>query len=278
MTDSDLRTDLKIDRERSPMKLFDSHCHLQAFAFKHRISDVMAKAAGANVVRMVCCGTAPDDWQEVKELARAYESVIPSFGVHPFYMDGAGRGWQDMLRAYLAEEPAGIGEIGIDFLRSDLDRERQEEIFTEQLVMAKEMHLPASIHVRKGWDTLIHILKRIGPLEPGGVIHSYSGSADLVDVLERYGLYISFSGSVTRPDAKKVKKALAQVSTDRVLIETDSPDILPTMPDRDKDEANEPCNLPVVAKAAAAVRNTEAEEFALLAFENGERLYKGVTG
>ncbi|MCF8044963.1 MAG: TatD family hydrolase [Desulfarculaceae bacterium] len=255
------------------MKLFDAHCHLQAFEFKRRISGVMEAAAEAGVVRMVCCGTEPGDWQEVKEIARAYDSVIPAFGVHPFYMDRAGQGWRDTLRSFLAEGSAGVGEIGVDFLRKDLDRELQESIFTEQLVMAKEMHLPASIHVRKGWDTLIHILKRIGPLEPGGVIHSYSGSADLVDVLERYGLYISFSGSVTRPNAKKVKKALAQVSPDRVLIETDSPDILPTTPGRDRDEANEPCNLPVVAKAAAAVRNTGAEEFALLAFENGERLY-----
>ena len=260
------------------MKLFDAHCHLQAFEFKRRVPGVMARAAEAGVARMVCCGTEPGDWQEVKELARTYESVIPSFGVHPFYMGGAGNGWREMLRAYLAEVPAGIGEIGIDFLRKDLDRDLQESIFTEQLVMAKEMHLPASIHVRKGWDTLIHILKRIGPLEPGGVIHSYSGSADLVDVLERYGLYISFSGSVTRPNAKKVKTALAAVSPDRVLIETDSPDILPTMPERDRDEANEPCNLPVVAKAAAAVREIGPREFALLAFENGERLYDGVTG
>ncbi len=260
------------------MKLFDAHCHLQAFAFKRRMPGVMARAAEAGVTRMVCCGTAPDDWQEVKEIARAYESVIPSFGVHPFYMDRAGQGWRDMLRSYLAEEPAGIGEIGIDFLRSDLDRELQKSIFTEQLAMAKEMYLPVSIHVRKAWDALIHILKRIGPLEPGGVIHSYSGSADLVEVLERYGLYISFSGSVTRPKAKKVKKALAAVSPDRVLIETDSPDILPTMQDHDKDEANEPCNLPVVARAAAAVRNIGAQELAFLAFENGERLYAGVTG
>ncbi|MFO7752619.1 MAG: TatD family hydrolase [Desulfobacteraceae bacterium] len=260
------------------MELFDSHCHLQAHGLKSRMDEVMARAAEAGVSRMVCCGTAPEDWPDVRELARSYDAVIPAYGVHPFYIDLAPDGWAEILQSYLTKGTASIGEIGIDFLRKDIDRELQETIFTEQLVMAKEMHLPASIHVRKGWDSLIHILKRIGPLDPGGVIHSYSGSADMVEVLERYGIYISFSGAVTRPGAKKVKKALKAVSPDRVLLETDSPDILPGMPGFDRNTVNEPCNLPFVARTAAEISGVSTKEFARTAFENGMRLYGKVRG
>jgi TatD DNase family protein len=107
-------------------------------------------------------------------------------------------------------------------------------------------------------------------------VHSFSGSAELVKVLERYNLHISFSGSVTRPGAKKVLKALNAVSGDRILLETDTPDIYPSVPDPDPHGLNEPKNLPAIARIAAARAGVPAPEFVRSAHANAMAVFSAI--
>ena len=120
------------------------------------------------------------------------------------------------------------------------------------------------------------ILKHHGPLAAGGVIHSYSGSADLVPVLEKFNLHISFSGSVTRPNAKKVGQALKVVSLDRIVFETDAPDIVPQfILDAHPGEVplNEPANVPEIVRVAAERRGMTFETLAQHGYENSLDLF-----
>ncbi|MBF0200860.1 MAG: TatD family hydrolase [Desulfamplus sp.] len=212
----------------------------------------------------------------------------------------------ERLEAILDANPsiAGIGETGLDLLVKDIDPVLQERVFMAHMTMARERNLPVSIHVRKGWDRLMVILKKTGALPRGGLIHSYSGSADMVPMLERYGLYISFSGSVTKQGNKKVKKALASVSPDRLLIETDSPAILPESPCRLTGERtspdwnmpdevsrtscrltgertsplylqgwNEPANITMIAASAANILGVPLSRLMEMTWQNGIRLF-----
>lgn len=198
------------------------------------LDGIMARWQKSKGTTIVCCGTKESDWHSVAQIASRYENVVPCFGVHPWFVEDVSARWFANLESFLEKEFAGrgalMGEIGVDHLLKNVDQTKQEMIFKTQMGMAKELGIPVSIHVRKGWDTLIRILKKMAPLKAGGTIHSYSGSADMVPLLEKYGLYISFSGSVTHPGNKKVKKSLRAVSPHRLLIETDSPAILPRSP------------------------------------------------
>ena len=172
--------------------------------------------------------------------------------------------------------PSGIGEIGLDFTDPFADRSRQEAVFLSQLNLANQLGRPVSIHIRRAWDRFINILKKTAFLPHGGLIHSFSGSADMVPLFERYNLFISFSGSITNPGNKKVAKALGAVSFDRLLIETDSPDLLPKILAKGPDEINTPDNLMVVAQAAADILNRPVQDLVDQTFENGMRLFEPI--
>jgi TatD DNase family protein len=116
----------------------------------------------------------------------------------------------------------------------------------------------------------VDILKKEGGLPYGGVIHSFSGSADMVPVLEKLGASLSFSGSVTKKANKKAAKAVMAVSEERLLIETDSPDILP---ENCPEGLNEPAYLSVIAGAVACLRNEKPEHVAQIAYCNAMNLF-----
>ena len=156
------------------------------------------------------------------------------------------------------------------------DQDLQVRVFSHHLALARELGRPINIHIRKAWDTFIHLLKKFGPLKAPGLIHSYSGSADMIPLFERYNLYISFSGSVTRPSARKVIKALEAVSEDRFLLETDAPDIYPSLSDPAGNTLNEPKNLPAIAQIAARRVNMGFEEFATQAYHNSLTMFRPI--
>ena len=141
------------------------------------------------------------------------------------------------------------------------------------LMLAREMERPVNIHIRKAWDAFVRLLKKLGKFKTPGLIHSYSGSADLIPVFEAHNLYISFSGSVTQPGAKKVVKALKAVSRERFVLETDTPDIYPYLPDPEAHRLNEPKNLAGIARIASERAGFEFETFSDQAYENSLDLF-----
>ncbi|MCP4114239.1 MAG: TatD family hydrolase [Desulfobacteraceae bacterium] len=259
------------------MKRFDAHCHLQDQRLSQRLSRMLQTWNSSGGGFLVSCGTQEPDWADLMAIAGRTDTVLPCFGVHPWYVETVSPAWEENLGGYLERIPSGVGEIGLDFTSATPDRQLQEAVFKSQLALAHTLGLPVSIHIRKAWDSFIRILKHMGPLAGGGLIHSFSGSADMVPMFERHNLYISFSGTVTNPGNKKVGKALKAVSRDRLLIETDSPDLLPRLPEPVEDGINTPANLPVVAEAAATLLEVPMEILVQQTFDNGTRLFNRLT-
>ncbi|MBF0232436.1 MAG: TatD family hydrolase [Desulfamplus sp.] len=295
---------------------FDAHCHLQEPEIIGQLDHIISRWKKIGGGTIVCCGTNENDWQSVFDIADKYNNILPCVGLHPWYINEASNKWADTLEKYLDQHIkniGSIGEIGLDFLLKNLDPLHQEKIFMSQMAMAREYKVPVSIHVRRGWDIFIKILKKMGTLPEGGVIHSYSGSADMVKIFEKYGLYISFSGSITKPNNKKTRKALTAVSAERILIETDSPAILPHYPyymymqsnkskqnkrdqdtqfkdklnqdelnqdEQDKCEIlylngwNEPVNLFMVALTVADILKVALPDVVALTIDNAQRLFR----
>jgi TatD DNase family protein len=138
------------------------------------------------------------------------------------------------------------------------------------------MGKPVNIHIRKAWDALIHILKRIGKLKASGLIHSYSGSPDMIPVFEKYGLYISFSGAAIHPNSQKGINGLKKISPNRFLLETDSPDIFPILLNKKSGRLNEPANLPDIAQIAAQRLETNVDTFSHQAYKNSLTLFDSI--
>lgn len=265
------------------MRLFDAHCHLQDKRLLPLLDTVMDRAGQAGVTDMMCCGTEERDWPRVCELARRFPQVRISFGLHPWHISTRRSTWLETLRKFLLTSPSAVGEIGLDHT---LDRELfedQESVLIAQLNLARELRRPVSIHCRKAWGRLIELLDHHGWPEAGVMFHSFSGSRELVPSLSKHGAYCSFSGAITHPGNIRGRNALAIVPLNRLLIETDAPDIFPALPPErlargtDSDlPVNEPAYLPLILKSAAEIREASPESLAEATWTNAMSLWRGV--
>ncbi len=253
------------------MKLFDSHNHIQEERIYPQIGDVMARAHASGVVKMGVKGCCEADWPRVVEIMKRYEGIHPSFGLHPWFIADRSPEWLKTLEHWLVQYPqAGVGEIGIDHKCEEYDERDQESVFLAQLKLAQRLERPVSIHCRKAWGRLIALLDEVGTLPRGMLIHCYGGSAEIAQALVKRGAYISFSGSITRPNNRKAGPAIRAVPEGRILIETDAPDIMPFAAEGD---LNEPANLRyVLTKAAELLGMTEAA-VAELSYRNACRFF-----
>ncbi len=253
------------------MHLFDCHNHIQDERLLPQIDAVMARAREAGVVKMAVKGCSEADWGRVAQIAETYAAVHPAFGLHPWFIAGRSSEWLDTLEHMLVKHPrASVGEIGIDHKVEQYDAADQEAVFMAQLALARRLERPVTIHCRDAWGRLIELLDEAGSLPRGMLIHCFGGSAEVALELVRRGGCISFSGSITRPNNRKAGPAIRAVPEDRLLIETDAPDILPATA---KGELNEPANLRLVLARAAELRGTTEDELAELAYTNAERFF-----
>lgn len=258
--------------------LFDTHCHLQDARLDAGLAGVFERARAAGVRALCCCGTAPRDWPAVGGLAdRHPDLVIPAFGVHPWYLDGLPEDWEEQLCRHLARPGAAVGEIGLDHAIDSPLRELQDRLFRRQLELAAARGRPVSVHCRRAWASLLAHLEAVPVLPPALVVHAYSGPAELIAPLARFGVHFSFAGGVTFSGRRRVHAAAAAVPADRLLIETDAPDLAPYVRDGAGGgripAVNEPANLPVIRDALAAVRGVPARDIEAVTWENACRVF-----
>ena len=228
---------------------------------------------------MLCCGTAESDWRQVSGLCARHSAIAPAFGLHPWYVRGKSANWMTALTDLLVGEPAAaVGEIGLDHAIKERHDDEQAEVFTAQLRLARALERPASIHCRKAWESIVGIMDGMGGLSAGFMLHSYSGPVEMIPVLAEMGAYFSFSGSITRHRNERGHAAAVAVPLDRLLIETDSPDLTPVLPQAagappQPETPNEPANLVYILKAVAELRKTSEAELAEVTWDNACRLF-----
>lgn len=248
------------------MKLFDAHNHLQSHRFGDQLENVIQRAAFVGVKQMAIKGCCENDWLQIITLINNHPTFHFSFGLHPWFLAQRTPQWQKTLKNLLTTYPqASIGEIGIDHAIENRNDAEQEQVFIEQLQIAEQFKRPVSIHCRQAWGRLIELLDQTGNPTHGMLIHCFGGSKEIAQELVKRGAYISFSASITRPNAKKAKEAIRSVPNDRILIETDAPDLLPHGMTAD---FNEPAYLPLVLKKAAELKGISEIELAKQTYQN----------
>jgi TatD DNase family protein len=261
--------------------IYDAHNHLQDPRLSDQLDVILSACEREGISRMVVNGTREADWPRVLELSRKYPVVLPSFGCHPWYLSERTAGWRENLVRHLDAIPSALGEIGLDRWMKNPDIEMQEEMFRWQLRIATERNLPVTIHCLKAWGRIDQILREEPLPEKGFLLHSYSGSAEMVDGFVKLGGYFSISGYFAHERKVKQREVLKQVPPDRLLIETDAPDMSPPEsrgghPLIDPATArplNHPANLRAVYEFAAELFERPVEQLAEQVGKNFRRLF-----
>ena len=260
---------LSTDNKIKEINYADMHCHLQDSRYGDMKESIIKNAISNGVKYFVCNSTDQTDWEAVRILSEKYEEIYPAYGVHPWYIENIDKNWLQILENYLKDNKSSIGEIGLDRTIKNYNEKKQEYIFEEQLNLAVSLKKPVSIHCRKTWDRLIPILKKYTSKNLKFLVHSFSGSTFEVKILKDIGCYFSFSGSVTKKNNQKIIFALNEVPIDRLLIETDSPDILPDIEGRyDPHILNEPSNIKYIFDEVCKIKEYPKEQLADIIFKN----------
>ena len=256
------------------MRLFDTHCHLQSSTLATQGSKVYDRARAAGVAGFIVMATDAGDWDDVEALADAQPTVLPALGVHPWYLpDAEPESWLPALEARLrARPPAWVGEIGLDRTAGP-PLDRQEKAFEPQLALAGRLGRPASLHCRRTWDRLGWYLARRPHPEVPVVLHSFGGSVDVARQFLGYNAWFSFSGALTRTRNERLPQVVQFLPKDRVLIETDSPDLLPQDLWRENPERpNEPAHIVEVLHRLARLWGLSPDRTAEVLEENTKKL------
>lgn len=260
------------------MKIIDAHHHLHDQRFGTSLPQVLAEMAQVGVVHGIMNGTSESDWEDVA-LWHTHEPhrFTPAFGLHPWKVEQRSMQWRDTLVDYLTRFPqSSIGECGLDRWRKEVDFEQQTIVFTQHLAIAKELDRPLTIHCLKAWDALMIALKRCAPLPPF-LLHSYSGPVNLIPALVRLGAHFSFSGYFLHQRKKSAFDAFAAVPLDRLLIESDAPDMAPPLEYQGAfhhPDFHHPADMARCLPALAALRKISTEDCAHACYENAQRLFR----
>lgn len=263
------------------MPLYDAHNHLQDERFVGNQAALLAEAASVGVARMVVNGCGEADWPEVARLAREHPSVIPSYGVHPWYHAEQSPRWLETLEALLRADPhAAVGEIGLDRWKEDLPYDGQEDVFLAQWDLAARLNRPASIHCLKAWGRLLELLRAHPGPTRGFVLHSYGGPAEMIPSFADLGAHFSFPGYYLHPRKERQRNTFRHVPRDRLLAETDAPDQglpddLNAFPLRDPagQPINHPANLGTVYAGLARLRGESVEMLSAIIGDTFRRLF-----
>ena len=137
--------------------------------------------------------------------------------------------------------------------------------------LAEELDLPVIFHDREAHGDSLAIVREFPQVR--GVFHCYSGSLEDAKTLIRLGWNLSFTGSVTYKNAKKLPEVAAWVPEDRFMIETDSPYLLP-YPRVKGEKRNDSSKLPRIAAKIAALRGLTEAEVEHLTTENGKAFFR----
>lgn len=254
--------------------IFDTHAHYDDEAFDEDRDEVLTSLADRGVGTVVNICASPASLNRIEALIEQYPFLYGAAGIHP---DHAAELTEEMFaeisRLADTEKIVAIGEIGLDYYWDTSPHEVQKYWFERQLALALEKNLPVVIHSREATQETLDIMRRTYEESGGklrGVIHCFSGSAEIAKEYTDMGFYIGVGGVVTFKNGKKLKEVVETMPLEKLVIETDCPYLAP-VPHRGK--RNDSSLLKLVIEEIAALRGMTPEAVERLTEENARALY-----
>jgi TatD DNase family protein len=252
------------------MRLIDSHCHLNYPGLAERQEEVLANARARGIGGFLNISTRQSEWDDVVAAAERNDDVWATIGVHPHEADAhPDLGATALIDAAGHPRVIAIGECGLDYFYDKSDRAAQRDRFQAHIEAARATGLPLVVHTRDAEDDTAAILAReVGKGGVTGVLHCFTGSAELARKALDLGFYVSISGIVTFKNAQDLQETAKSIPLERLLVETDSPFLAP-VPNRGKT-----CEPAFVADTAAFLSDLRDEPLNELAAATTANFFK----
>jgi TatD DNase family protein len=255
---------------------FDTHAHLDQEEFDADRGEVVARAREAKVETVLCVGVSAASSRAVQRLAEEY-GLWAAVGIHPNAAAEALPGdWAEIETLSARPRVVALGETGLDRYRNFAPFALQQDYFDRHFSLSRERGLPLVIHCRDAQADLLPMLRAAAARgRLSGVLHAFSSDADFAAECLGLGLYLSFAGNVTYSNKKfePLRAVAADVPEDRLLLETDSPYLIPQA-FRGHERRNEPAHVVQTAECLARLRGVPIEQLAAATTANARRLFR----
>lgn len=238
--------------------IVDTHCHLHFDAYDADRDEVIRRAKEFGIGHMVSVGTDPATNQAAFELTKRYDCLSHTVGLHPHHAQEVSDTDLESLRVFVQEHPpVAIGEIGLDYFKSQADEKSQKRIFAHMLHLAMECGLPVIVHSRNAFQDTLDTLQSETDARLRGVMHCFSyDRTSLSKVLDK-GLLVSFTCNLTFKNAGQLLEVAKAAPLDRIMLETDAPYLAPQIY---RGKRNEPACLAHLAAFLAECRGISQQE------------------
>jgi TatD DNase family protein len=261
---------------------FDTHAHLDYPDYANDLAEVIARAHAAGITKIISIGTCLDSSERAIRLSEKFPNVFAAVGWHPTEADKAPNDLRPALREF-AKHPkvVAIGETGLDChhlpsekpeFTADDDlryKQKQAEIFRQQMEVAAEFNLNCVIHQRAAFDdTIVQMKPFIGKTR--GVFHCFGESVERMKKVFEIGSLVSFTGIVTFKNAQNVRDCVAAAPPGKFMLETDCPYLAP-VPFRGK--RCEPAYVKEISETIAQVKNCSLEELSLATCKTAKEFF-----
>ncbi len=269
------------------MYFIDTHAHIDMIK-NLTPEETVSKSQNEGVRYIINVGTSLDSSRSSLEFATGFENVFASVGIHPHYASSFGdkelKELDSLIESYISgnqnkgesgkkfSKLVAVGEIGFDFYRNLSLEEEMKRAFSSQIELALKYDMPVIIHNRDGNSQTLDVVKKYaGQKGFRAVVHCFSGDLDFAGKCLDLGLYISFTGVITFPNAGDVLEVVKEVPLKKIFIETDSPFLAPQVK---RGKENYPGYVRYVAEKIAEIRNLSVEEIADITSKNAEEFFR----
>ena len=248
--------------------IFDSHAHYNDEQFDIDRDSLLASLPEAGIVGIINCGTDVRSSLDSITMAEKYPFVYAACGYHPeSALEFTDDNLAEIEKMLSHEKCVAVGEIGLEYHYDFVPKDVQKYVFEKHLEFAVKYDMPVIVHDREAHADTMELLKKY---RPKGVLHCYSGSAEMAKEVLNLGMYIGLGGAVTFKNAVKPVEVAQMIPADRLLLETDCPYMAP-VPMRGK--RNNSAYIEYVAEKIADVRNVSAQEILDITAENTRKLF-----
>lgn len=251
--------------------LIDTHAHLNDKRFDNDRQQIIERCVEEGLVCIINAGSNLSSSIKSVSLAEKTPIIYAAVGIHPHDAKTADENTTELLKSLTGKRKVvAIGEIGLDYHYDFSPRDKQKEVFRQQIALARELKLPIVIHDRDAHGDTLQILKEEKVQDIGGVMHCFSGSREMAKECLNMNLLISFAGPVTFKNARKAREVAEYVPMDGLLIETDCPYLAP-VPVRGK--RNYPGNVRYVADEIGRIKGLDRDRLLETVVDNARGLF-----
>jgi TatD DNase family protein len=251
--------------------MIDSHCHLDHEPLISNISEVLRRSKNIGIKKILTICTTLRSFESIKKILKLDDIIYGTFGIHPHEADNNHVSKKIILdNIKINPKIIGIGETGLDFYYNNSKKNKQIDSFKIHIEAAIEANLPIIVHSRNADEETFNVLNIYKSQKPKILMHCFTGSYIFYKEMKKLNSYFSASGIITFNNSKDLQNTFSKISTDKLLVETDSPFLAP-VPMRGK--KNEPSYIKHTVKKLSEIKNIDLSEMINITTCNFEKLF-----